>query len=1634
VEGEVSSMSSVAPRSRQAPADRGSEIRTFLIADVRGYTRFSQERGDDAAATLIAKFAELAREAVEAHEGEVEDLHGDEVLAVFASARRAIRAAVELQQTFADETALDPSLPLCVGVGLDAGEAVHAADGYRGRALNLASRFCAIAASGEVLASSQVVHLAGSLDGITYRSLGGIEIKGFDHPVEAIAAEANPELPRRTLPPTHPTGWSHLPVELDPVTPQIGREREMCQLRWLWRRAAHGRGRPCFVSGAQGIGKTRFLAELAKWARDAGWTVLYARGLGPSEPCLEVLEQSRSTEHSTLVILDDLDEGAGTVLDLLEALLAEFERRPVMFTGTFREPSPRVTRLLERAAGRGFDPIELVPLDADAVEAIAALYARNSDDTVPARLLEQARGVPAEVHRLAIEWATARAVQRVDDAVTVAADGRPRLALVEAEVATGVADLERVREQSRLYLTADEAGPVVCPFKGLATFELDDADYFFGRERLVAELTARVVGTTFLGVVGPSGSGKSSAVKAGLMHALRSGVLPKSGGWRQALIRPGERPMQSLIVAQRELGSAAGGRRVLVVDQFEELFTSCLDESERRAFVAEIAEFSRAPTSLVVVAVRADFYGRCADYPDLARRLGANNVLVGPMSQDEQRRAIELPARQAGLVVEPELVQALLADILDQPGALPLLSTKLLELWQHRQGRTLTLAAYHRTGGVRAAVAGLAERAYEKLSPEQRTRARSVLPRLAILGEDGRVARRRASLAEFDTETDLDVAAILAVFTDARLLTVTDGDVEVAHEALLREWPRLRDWLREDAHGAQLHHHLIQAARDWDAGGRDRGELYRGARLSAALDWSVLHEPALNRLELEFLEASQAVHHRELRRLRLLLAGAVSLLVLALAGGVIAYVQREHANHAAVVADAQRLGAQGLVMTQPDLGLLLAREGVNLNDSASARGDLLATLLRFPPAALHFLRPPGQFGALPDQLALTPDGLTLAVGSDNYGITFYNARTYQREGSVRVPGGANDLAFSPDGSLLAVEGGRGQGAITLLTMGAHPSVRTTLHVTHALFIVRVVFSPDGRTLAVAFARNSLTGGCGSALWMTRFDVASRRQLRPTVDVSGDQACSDVIDKLIYSPSGDRLIASNWVQPPLGKIVVYNARDLQVEREIPFPGATGMSLSPNGKTLAITTSEGTVSFMSFPNGRPRRASGAHKSGIWSAEFTPDGRSLVTVSNDDTAIVWDVKSALKWRVLKSAAEVTNEAISLDGRTLYTGSTDGTITTWDLSGTRGLGETLQFSRAYPANVDNNPQATAVAITPDGALLATAPSPAAVRVWDTETLHPAGRPLRGFREFDPTVFSHAAEDLALSPSGRLLAAGGGDGSTVVLWDIRSGRVVQHLAQSHPIRCDSNLLPPTCTSGAGLEFSPDGRTLADGDGPNGAVLWDLSNHTRSVLPVGPNNWVVSLAYAPDGRHLVTISSHNRGVLWDVARRRRLASFPAGGPQHWGPTAVAFSRDGSVFATAAGSTITLRNATTGAVAGKPITMASKFSGVLALSPDARTVAVIAVDGVEVWDTGTGAQTGSLPAASPQPSSPGGAGNLRFTPDGRRLVVVSPAGVATIWNLSPSVWLADACQIAGRNLTHAEWNRYLPNRAYQRVCP
>jgi DNA-binding SARP family transcriptional activator/WD40 repeat protein len=1377
------------------------------------------------------------------------------------------------------------------------------------------------------------------------------------------------------------TAVPELPRELDTVSspPLAGRDAELEWLRSRWQRARLRDGSLVTLVGPHGMGKTRLAAELAAEAHGEGATVLYAAGTGAPEAGLAAIASAREPRRPTLLVLDEADRAGVELHAAMRTLAGELRDHPSLVLATGQEAA--VLAGLRPSAS-----LALEPLDGAAVRQIAVLYApagAAADVPVDA-LLETSRGLPRRVHGVASEWARREAARRVDAVADRAAAGRAQARALEAELAGSVVALQSTHARADRLAAPDGEGRVVCPFKGLATFEVDDAEYFFGREQLVAELVARLVGAPLLAVVGPSGSGKSSALRAGLLPALAGGVLPGSDGWAQVLIRPGEQPMREL---RRAASAFFDDRRrvVLAVDQFEETFTACRDEHERDAFVAAVVRAAQDPDgrSVVVLALRADFYARCAAYPQLAALLGANHVLVGPMSRDELSRAITRPAERVGLRVEADLEDALVADVEGRPGALPLLSTALLELWQQRRGRRLHLAAYSRTGGVQSAVARLAEDAFSCLEPAQQEAARAILLRLSAEGEDGAIVLRRVPLAELEAERSETVARVLDVLTERRLVTVSEGAVEVAHEALLREWPRLRGWLEEDAEGRRLHRHLTHAAREWSQGDRDRGELYRGARLASALEWRVEHEPELNAAEHQFLDASRAASERARRRVHLVLAGVVALLVVATTAAVFALDGRSRARGQARAAEAQRLGAQALSEQALDRSLLLARQGVALDGTPATRDNLLAALRRSP-AAIGVMRGDGDGLNAVD---LHPDGRTLAVGDYNGTLVFLDAVTRRRLGpphqSARISV-IYSLAFSPDGTRLATAGWNSQGGFVDMFDG-----RTRRHIvrldpgyTLREAVVTVSFSPDSRVLAAQTEDDPMPGNR-----VLRWDARTGRRLGNIRPIPGRSST------LLGFLAPGRLVTSSLKDRAT---VIRDAATMRPVREFPVAGSIA-ALSPAQGQIAFGTRDGSVRLLDIRTGKLDTGRGRHEGPVIAMRFSADGRRLLTAGRDERLIVWDTarNAAVETLQARGRGLVVDMAIVRDGRTAYGAGRDGTVVAWDLDGTRRLERPLSAGGTALA-----PRSLTVAA--HGSHFAMTDAHGFVDVFDSRTLRltgriPVGRGERG--------------GAAMAPDGRTLAAITADGR-LGFWDVRSRRPLGALQTAH------------ATAALSLAFSADGRWLASGGGGNILRLWDARRRvTADTLVRG----VEDLSFSKDGTTLaVTLREENFSgglEIFSVPDLELIRTVPA--PPG---TVGRFSPDGRslVYGDRQGRVWTF-DTQTWKPRGRPL-LAHGPVLQADVSPDGRLLATTSIDGTaRLWDLDSG-----RPIGAPLPGASGDMVGAAFIRGGSHLAVVHERG-GYLWDVRPSSWERHACAVAGRTLTRAEWENALPQRDYAPAC-
>ena len=1029
--------------------------------------------------------------------------------------------------------------------------------------------------------------------------------------------------------------------------------------------------------------------------------------------------------------------------------------------------------------------------------------------------------------------------------------------------------------------------PVLCPFKGLAAFESSDAEFFCGRDRIVSELVARLAEWPLVGILGPSGIGKSSLLRAGVLPALRAGALPGSARWRQVLLRPGKDPSGELRRAVggdlRHVlaGSRDGVRIVVAVDQLEELFTVCDLESERSQFLESLvtAASDHERRVLVLCTLRADFYGRLSAYPRFAELLSRSHALVGPLDRDELEEAIEQPAARAGLEVEPRLVNVLVGEVGEEPGALPLLSTTLLELWRARTGRVLRLQDYRTTGGVRGGVARIAEAAYLRLSEPDRRIARGLLLRLADVRE-GTPERR---LMPLDEIARLDGAQrVLASLTEARLVTVGAGAVELSHEALLREWPRYRAWLEEDRVGRQVHAHLRVAAGEWDLRGHDPADLYRGARLAAALEFCAQHPDEMNRLEREFVAASRSEADREVRRqrsqnrrLRVLLAGAGVLLVLAVIAGVVAVVLQQQASSDARLADAEahaalgrQLGAEALGEPRLDVAALLAREAVALDRSPQTEGNLLSTLLRSPAVIATFSLPTNSS----PHVAVSPDGRTVAVSDSVAGqVRFYDAGTRSlRGGPLSDFFGDQPPAYSDDGSLLvysagqslAVRNARTLALVKRLPIGPPFSQQLTADIPEGSILI----GPGQSTAYYAYWLLNPAGQPTDA-YMARWSLPSGRSL-PTVRVgSGPLLAVALIDR------GRELIVVT-----AHDVDTYDAHTLALVRSVairPVPLLPAVAaISPDGAAVAIGFQNGSVAFVDAATGAARRGLGGHGAAVASALYAPDGRTVVTVGDDGKVIVWDPGTGAQAAAMPGpAGHLLDAKASPDGSTLYTSAVGGVVLAWDLTGKRGFGRSARLSPTLPCCDPVSPAAPALAMSPDGSRFAVAIGASAVGVFSTATLE-------RLESFTIKPSDDPITALAWSPAGDTIAVGAHSG-VVQAWNVDG--------EPRPVRSLAGLesLPGQVEAIQAIAFSPNGGLLAASDKSQtttvghtlaGALatmaIWNVGTGALVAPPIdlGPGNGLNGIRR----RRLLSRRQAARGdaARWRHTRVRR--STPSG--------------------------------------------------------------------------------------------------------------------------------------------------------------
>ncbi|MEU6688293.1 helix-turn-helix domain-containing protein [Streptomyces sp. NPDC046832] len=1197
------------------------------------------------------------------------------------------------------------------------------------------------------------------------------------------------------------------------------------------------------------------------------------------------------------------------------------------------------------------------------------------------------------------------------------------------------------------------------PYRGLARFEAGDLRWFFGRDNLTSDLLELVRRRRLAVVFGASGSGKSSLLRAGLIPALQH---TQDAALRPAAIRilsPGQYPARrhAPVLGIGPGTDSAQSDVFVIVDQFEEVFTLCHDPAERAAFI-DLLITARQPESRlrVLLAVRADFYGRCAEHPGLADVMRDANLLVGPMSPTQLRAAIVKPAAAEGLTVERALTARLVEEVTDAPGGLPLLSHVLLETWRRRRGKTMTLAGYEAAGGLEGAVAQTAENVYRRFTKTQAAAAHRLLLRLVAPGDGTPDTHRPADREELqakglpnltgtqESETD----HVLEAFARARLLTLDGDTVELAHEALLTAWPRLRCWIAQDRERLRAHRRMTEAARAWEALGRDAGALYRGSRLAIAQEhFGDAPTGDLTGLEHDFLTASTTALEQEqrsairtTRRLRRLRAGLSLMMVLVIVAGAIAWQQSESEKRERVRAEARRIAAlaDSLRATEPTTAMRLSTASWNLADLPETRSALMGALAQREQDA--FTDPSADPAAL---RYLSGDGRTLvSVGAER--VVEWDVRTHRRTAVRRGLNGEvkNAGMMSPDARTLTV---LRDDRTRLWDLAEGHAASRPLPASDG-----AEFGPSGRTLVLYVAEGpddviQVRDRSGRRVLLERRLRAAQYRddrARTTIPISGwnqqrwlrQRRFSLYPHPDAVISADDRLVA---LCVPGGQLEIWNVRE---QRRLPTPWAPDATadncleedfqFTPDSRQLALRGAMG-VRMWNIESGQQLPT--INHTGLREIQFSADGRFLVA-STGDEILLWRVDTPGRpvFRHALAGESASELRLDLDERRLrYLAGRSGTVV-------RSLAlDSVLRQRWY------SEAAVAAAFSSDGATLATAyrnVDHARIRVGLTDTRN--GRRIadppsaacpkhrHGIRSILPCTalltFSPDGRILAYSPTDHYFIDGPKAITRAWLWDIPAHRTKTSFRLAHPQ--DPVGLDEAPGQVNAITFNNDATSLlvsriADGETVR---IWDVQSRIMTKETAGIGGEV--LALHPNGHLLAT--SH--GQFLDL-RSRKVTRHALSQDE---TTALAFSPDGRYLAAGDSSgRVTLWNSLASHLLGvlsPPAAAglendAEKVSAV-AFSHDGRTLATADNSGaLRLWDTAS-----SQPIGSALPTSGGALLALAFSLDDTILYAAGEHVPLQAFTITPEKVVAAVCRRAG-TLTPADWKTYIRHVPYRQTC-
>ena len=1018
------------------------------------------------------------------------------------------------------------------------------------------------------------------------------------------------------------------------------------------------------------------------------------------------------------------------------------------------------------------------------------------------------------------------------------------------------------------------------PYQGLAAFEEEDADFFFGQENFINKLVEVTQNQPLVGIIGPSGSGKSSVVFAGLIPKLR-----QQGNWLIEVFRPGKEPflaLASALVRQLEpeagetqflresVGLASdfqqgritvqqvisrilernpGKQLLLVADQLEELYTLCPVKEEQERFANELLAAITQENITVVFTLRADFYGYVLSYRPFRDALQEYTPqLLSSMKREELQAAIELPAQKLDVQLEENLTQRILDDVGEEPGNLPLLEFALTRLWEKQKNRELTHQAYQEIGGVKKAIANHAEQVYQKLSETEKQQAQRIFVQLVRPGEGTEDTRRVATRAEVGDE-NWNLVSYLAGY-QARLVVTgrqeTEDTVEVVHEALIREWETLRQWINDNREFRTWQERLKLSLREWKNNKQDVEWLLWGTLLTVAEDWLRQRADEMTQEERDFIQVSIKERDREKReierRRRLTLMGLSGFSVIALGLAGMAGVNWREARISQINALAQ--SSDGLLnldkpkAVKSSLKALVQMQRTPWVDSDTRTQVELALLNTVSNVAA-----PNTLGGHANKkcvsaVSFSPDGKLLASGGGDNTVKLWDVATGKE--IKTLSGHTNEVwgvSFSPDGKLLA-SGSRDK-KVKLWDVTTGKEINTLTG--HTNILSSVSFSPDGKLLASGSYDKTVR------LWnvTTGKEINTLRHTNQIVSVS-------------FSPDG-KLLASGGADRTVKLWDVATGKQIQT-----LPGHTSwvrsVNFSPDGKVLASGSADSTVKLWDVVTGKQIKTLSGHTNGVRSINFSPDGKLLVSGSCDNTVKLWDVATGKQTNTLTGhTSSVRSINFSPNGKVMASGSEDNTVKLWDVATGKQINTLRHKSLVRSIN-----------FSPDGKLLATGGDDKTVKLWNVTT----GKEIN-------TLPGHTNEiwGVSFSPDGKMLASSSAD-NTVKLWNVTTGKEINTLTEPSTVN--------------GISFRPDGKVLASTNADNTVKLWDVATGQQISTLTGHTDWVSDVSFRTDGKILASAGGDNKVKLWDAATGKEIKTLVG---HTEAVNSVSVSRDGKLLAT-----------------------------------------------------------------------------------------------------------------------------------------